>query len=66
MSVQIERRYLQELRAAESESMTLTGYAAKFNSPSSIAGKFRETMRLARSLVRLLRSRTFASCLITT
>lgn len=44
MSVQIERRYLQELRAAESESMTLTGYAAKFNSPSSIAGKFRETI----------------------
>jgi Escherichia/Staphylococcus phage prohead protease len=38
----IERRYIQELRAGDGDGMTLAGYAAKFNTPTVIANKFRE------------------------
>lgn len=39
----VERRYA-ELRAADNDEMTLVGYAAKFNHPTLIANKFRETI----------------------
>lgn len=34
-----ERRYIQELRAAEGDDLALVGYAATFNTPTVIAGK---------------------------
>lgn len=60
----IERRYITELRAGESQGdeMSLVGYAARFNSPSKDLGGFRETIAPG-AFTRTLASQPDVKCL---